>query len=1076
MDVLPIFPFESSAITVTTTVWIGVLVCVVFNLRFGWTLSGLVVPGYLVPLMMTRPLSVAVIVVEAIVTYFLAYAISELPRKTPYWCSFFGRDRFFVIMILSVVVRAFFDSFLLECVGDFLVHQLSVDAALADGLHSFGLIVVALIANYLWKPGVVRGIPPMATCLFLTYAIVCWVLVPYTNFGIGNIHSLYEDITTSLLSSPKSYIILIVTAYIASLVNLLYAWDFNGILMPALLGLLWYDPIKILASGLECVLVWKLSAALLKLRLFQKMTIQGARKTLFFFTVCFLYRLLASHLVPIAFPELQVTDVFGFGYLLSTLMAIKINDKKHSLRMLRGTAEVSLIGAVAGSVIGFALFWHSGDQVTDNGIVANQVKVQSSEPQLLGNDINRILLRDKVLLYEVQQRRKYKPPTDEQTRTFAVCMKRLSETDPKNQRAILELGNQLQQINFQLSVVGQRYFYVREQSPANGWGLYLLDSSSADSGLTITCPAPLNEPGSMESAMFLFHRFKARALAIAGAPRWLGGSDKPDVTRPSNTTFGAFCNVLSEQGSVHVRGYSSATVNRINATQSPDDQATTDDARLYVNGSIPSSLNLADLQSLTGKLDVNWQESPTDNALVNQATSNTVELLLPKKIRHELRVKLAAMNRPEPVLPMQEIAFQNWMVGIKQSILKRSTNFFQPATIQEILYMDREVVGPLIQALNGPQGEQISELRSRLMPVDAAARSIGYQIALIDDFELGEVFVALCEVQSETPRGWGTFVFRPGLRSAFAIEVPRPLLELRSFAFGLSLFQRPKSTVLMIAGAHPHANDDGAADISSAANRKNLFNLVRHVLLRNFPDRPLLLVQSRAIAAPVTADVMVATDDGTTEFSDLSPLKSLFVNQLRKDLNVEFVKGQVDAAGYELGILMQAMAVQISQNKEVISLWLSPSLRKRFREQSENVSLLAKFQAIRLPIHQEGLVSHVQREYLGEQGWKTDPVLQDLRQSIGLFLVTQDIIQLRAIENRFPDFGFELVVDGIGGQAYLIVRPVAGGLPIIVNLTGTIQDEVIMYSDMDLPAVRRFITSRSRWLIPVPAVVEGGTQ
>ena len=118
----------------------------------------------------------------------------------------------------------------------------------------------------------------------------------------------------------------------------------------------------------------------------------------------------------------------------------------------------------------------------------------------------------------------------------------------------------------------------------------------------------------------------------------------------------------------------------------------------------------------------------------------------------------------------------------------------------------------------------------------------------------------------------------------------------------------------------------------------------------------------------------------------------------------------------------------------------------------------------------------MQREYLGEQGWKTDPVLQDLRQSIGLFLVTQDIIQLRAIENRFPDFGFELVVDGIGGQAYLIVRPVAGGLPIIVNLTGTIQDEVIMYSDMDLPAVRRFITSRSRWLIPVPAVVEGGAQ
>ena len=55
--ILPIFPSGSAATTVTTTVWIGVLVVVWTNLRFGWTLSGLVVPGYLVPLMIIRPVS-----------------------------------------------------------------------------------------------------------------------------------------------------------------------------------------------------------------------------------------------------------------------------------------------------------------------------------------------------------------------------------------------------------------------------------------------------------------------------------------------------------------------------------------------------------------------------------------------------------------------------------------------------------------------------------------------------------------------------------------------------------------------------------------------------------------------------------------------------------------------------------------------------------------------------------------------------------------------------------------------------------------------------------------------------------
>ena len=59
---LPLFPIDNTASAVTMTVWIGVAVVVFFNLRFGWTLSGLVVPGYVVPLLFVKPTSVAVIV------------------------------------------------------------------------------------------------------------------------------------------------------------------------------------------------------------------------------------------------------------------------------------------------------------------------------------------------------------------------------------------------------------------------------------------------------------------------------------------------------------------------------------------------------------------------------------------------------------------------------------------------------------------------------------------------------------------------------------------------------------------------------------------------------------------------------------------------------------------------------------------------------------------------------------------------------------------------------------------------------------------------------------------------------
>ena len=69
--ILPIFPEGGLASSVITTVWVGVFVVCFFNLRFGWVLSGLVVPGYLVPLVILKPLAAGVIVVEAIITYLL---------------------------------------------------------------------------------------------------------------------------------------------------------------------------------------------------------------------------------------------------------------------------------------------------------------------------------------------------------------------------------------------------------------------------------------------------------------------------------------------------------------------------------------------------------------------------------------------------------------------------------------------------------------------------------------------------------------------------------------------------------------------------------------------------------------------------------------------------------------------------------------------------------------------------------------------------------------------------------------------------------------------------------------------
>ena len=58
---LPIFPEGALSASVIVTVWVGITIVAITNLRLGWVLSGLVIPGYMVPILMVKP-TVAVVV------------------------------------------------------------------------------------------------------------------------------------------------------------------------------------------------------------------------------------------------------------------------------------------------------------------------------------------------------------------------------------------------------------------------------------------------------------------------------------------------------------------------------------------------------------------------------------------------------------------------------------------------------------------------------------------------------------------------------------------------------------------------------------------------------------------------------------------------------------------------------------------------------------------------------------------------------------------------------------------------------------------------------------------------------
>lgn len=350
---LPIFPEGGLASSVITTVWIGVFVVCFFNLRFGWVLSGLVVPGYLVPLVILKPLAAGVIVVEAIITYLLVYWFSERIGKGR-WHSVFGRDRFVALVIASIAVRLSMDGWLLPLLADWLGDRVG-QFDWRNNLQSLGLVIVSLLANQFWKPGLVRGLFAAIVTTGIAWLIVRYGLMEFTNFRISGISYLYEGLASSILASPKAYIILTLTAILASRMNLRYGWDFSGVLIPALIALQWYQPSKILTSFVEAGVIYAAASLLLRTPLFASTTIEGARKILLFFNIAFVYKLLLGYVVVAFAIDIKTTDLFGFGYLLSTLIAIKAHDKNIFPRLMRSTLQVSFVGAVLGNVAGFAL-------------------------------------------------------------------------------------------------------------------------------------------------------------------------------------------------------------------------------------------------------------------------------------------------------------------------------------------------------------------------------------------------------------------------------------------------------------------------------------------------------------------------------------------------------------------------------------------------------------------------------------------------------------------------------------------------------------------------------------------------
>ena len=186
------------------------------------------------------------------------------------------------LVLASIAVRLSMDGFVLPEFADWLEQNFDRRFDWKDNLQSFGLVIISLMANQFWKPGLARGLAAAIVTISITWFIVRFGLMELTNFRMSGVSYLYEGLASSILASPKAYIIITLTALIARHMNVKYGWDFSGILIPALIALQWYQPTKIITSFAEAIVIYSAAQLILKMPFMANVTLEGGRKLLLF--------------------------------------------------------------------------------------------------------------------------------------------------------------------------------------------------------------------------------------------------------------------------------------------------------------------------------------------------------------------------------------------------------------------------------------------------------------------------------------------------------------------------------------------------------------------------------------------------------------------------------------------------------------------------------------------------------------------------------------------------------------------------------------------------------------------------
>ncbi|WP_437277238.1 poly-gamma-glutamate biosynthesis protein PgsC/CapC [Sorangium sp. So ce375] len=818
LENLPLFPPNGLDRSLHTAVLIGLVFGTFFTETLGWTYAGLVVPGYLATVFFAAPVTAVFIIAESIVTYLFVALIGRWVTRTGAWSTAFGRERFYLFIVGAVIVRLFVEGFVVPEVSA------RYDFVHSRELYSIGLVLVPLIANAFWNSGFLRAAPRLAVVTTLT-ALVLGVLLRTTNLSVSRFQVLNESLSLEFLELPKAHIILVIGALMGARNNVRYGWDYNGILVPGLLAVAWYEPTKLLTTTIEALVVFYLSRWITSVRPFSRMLLVGPRRMIFVYVLGFVVKMGIGFAMVRYAPGLQMIDYFGFGYLLPSLLAVKMWNKEHVGIVIMPTIQVSLTAFLVGNGVGYALValgWGGGPPPP--AAEARPVpRVESAAMSLvLADTAPRPGPRPRAAAIAA----------DIESRRIAHRLARGVLRDGRPADEILGAAERA------------RVSVAREGDGERPW--YVLSPRFDD---------PDDTPSAPRAAIR-----KRAGRSPTSAPEWLVlaapaeiGSALPAVAlRVAELLDAAGVVLLSRHGAIrrHDEAFAAAV---IEAMEDPQvlivEPGGGDGPELSVVGS-PAGLPVVSIGlGLGAETAMTFRPAAEPSVPLGDAP----RLRVPRDVAEAVGAR--SLGAPEAV---------RWSGTLEEELSKRMVSLtevqpgrFRPPSLEELRLFDAAVAPRLIAAATRPGGASGAEPEAawerailgrlgfrevRIGGTDAAPAAWG--IAEPGPAEGGPerrgnpAWLVLAHQSAPPhaassggilPAAPSTEAVRSPLSSAMLIEVPAPRWQIGAFGAGLALADALSAQSLLLAGAVPTAEPGGAADVRRAEGLRSYFQRAHEV-------------------------------------------------------------------------------------------------------------------------------------------------------------------------------------------------------------------------------------------------------